>query len=309
MPLHPQVKAVIAKRDASVPPPSPDASLAELRERFMDTWRESGPEVASLQDRTIPGPGGPLPIRIYRSSTSEVLPVLMSFHGGGFVFGGVDAYDGNARRLAAGADCCVVTVEYRLAPEHRFPAAPEDCYAATRWVADNAIELGIDPDRIAVGGDSAGANLSTVVAMMARDRGGPPLVLQILMVPTVHPTWDEMMHDPEETPPSGREWWWGQYLNDPTDAANAYAAPLSADDLSGLPPALVVTAEYDDLLGEGHAYAAYLEAAGVPTEYRMYEGMWHIFHMYPSSIDLGREAVDAEIAAMRKAFYAETGGV
>ena len=302
MPLHPQVKEAIARREASLPPPPPDASLAQLRDRFMKTWREDGPEVHSVLDRSIPGPGGPLAIRIYRPTDDRDLPVLMSFHGGGFVFGGIDAYNGNARRLAVGAGCCVVTVEYRLAPENKFPAAPEDCYAATKWVADNASELGIDPGRIAVGGDSAGANLSTVVAMMSRDRGGPPLVLQILMVPTAHPNWDVQMH-PEDAPPSGREWWWGQYLRDEADASNPYAAPLAAEDLSGLPPALVVTAEYDDLLGEGHSYAERLQAAGVPTDYRMYEGMWHIFHMYPSTIDAGRVAVDAEIAALRKAFH------
>lgn len=303
MPLHPQVKDVIAEREASVPQAPEGASLEHLRARFMNTWREAGPAVDSVEDRRIPGPGGPLHIRLYRSTPSDNLPVLMSFHGGGFVFGGIDAYNGNARRLAVGADCCVVTVEYRLAPENKFPAAPEDCYAATKWVADNADDLGLDAGRIAVGGDSAGANLSTVVAMMSRDRGGPPLVLQILMVPTMHPNWDVVMHDPEETPPSGREWWWGQYLNGPSDGANPYAAPLSAEDLSGLPPALVATAEYDDLQAEGYAYAERLRADGVPTEYRMYEGMWHIFHMYPESIDQGREAVDAEIAALREAFY------
>ncbi len=303
MPLHAQVEAAIAKREASVGVAPPDATLEVHRERFMKTWREPGPDIYSVEDHSIRGPSGPLAIRLFRASDSDALPVLMSFHGGGFVFGGIDAYDGNAKRLAAGADCCVVTVEYRLAPEHQFPAAPEDCYAATKWIADNAADLGLDAARIAVGGDSAGANLSAVVAMMSRDRGGPSLVQQILMVPTMHPDPDLDVEYPEGTPPSGREWWWSQYLGDPADADNPYAAPLSASDLSGLPPALVVTAEYDDLRGEGQAYAERLAAAGIPTEYRSYEGMWHIFHMYPSSIDLGREAVESEIAVLRAAFY------
>jgi len=303
MPLHAQVQAAIAKREASVGVAPPDATLEVHRERFMKTWREPGPDIYSVEDHSIPGPSGPLAIRLYRASDGDSLPVLMSFHGGGFVFGGIDAYDGNAKRLAAGADCCVVTVEYRLAPEHKFPAAPEDCFAATKWIADNAADLGLDEARIAVGGDSAGANLSAVVAMMSRDRSGPSLVQQILMVPTMHPDPDLDIEYPEGTPPSGREWWWSQYLADPADAANPYAAPLSASDLSGLPPALVITAEYDDLRGEGQAYAEQLAAAGIATEYRSYEGMWHIFHMYPSSIDSGREAVESEIAALRAAFY------
>ncbi len=268
----------------------------------MNTWREPGPQIESVENRMIEGPAGDLLIRLYKGVPGDSLPVLMSFHGGGFVFGGIDAYDGNARRLALGARCCVATVEYRLAPEHKFPAAAEDCYAATRWVAEHGAEMGLDPERIAVGGDSAGANLSASVSLMARDRGGPPILLQILMVPTLHPDGGTPLHDPDDTPPSGREWWWRQYLADMDEASNSYAAPLSANDLSGLPPALVATAEFDDLLGEGHDYAERLQAAGVPTEYRMYEGMWHIFHMYPSHIDLGKEAVDSEIAALRNAF-------
>lgn len=293
---------MIERREASVPKPSKDPSIDELRVLFMNTWREPGPQIHSVENRVIAGPGGDLLLRLYRGVEGGDLPVLMSFHGGGFVFGGIDAYDGNARRLALGAECCVVTVEYRLAPEHKFPSAPDDCYTATKWVYDHGAELGLDPQRIAVGGDSAGGNLSTSVALMARDRGGPPLVLQILMVPTLHPDWGQNMHDPDETPPSGREWWWKQYLRDESDESNPYAAPLAAKDLSGLPPAMIATAEYDDLQGEGHAYAERLKAAGVPTDYRMYEGMWHIFHMYPKDIDLGREAVEAEIAALRAAF-------
>jgi len=301
MPMHAQVKAVIARREASVSAHDPDEPLDVTRQRFMSTWREPGPEVASITDHVAPGPDGPVPVRLYLPDGDGPFPLLVGIHGGGFVFGGIDAYDGNARRLAVGADCAVLNVEYRLAPENRFPAAPEDCYAAVLWAAEQSA-LGLD-GRIALGGDSAGANLSTVVSMMSRDRGGPEISAQIMMCPALHPDFLPAIHDPDETPPMLKWWWWEQYLADPEDAENPYAVPLAdSADLTGLPSALVITAEFDELLGEGAEYARRLEAAGVPVTYRQFDGMWHIFHMYPEHIDAAREAVAMEVAALREAF-------
>jgi acetyl esterase len=294
--LHPQVEEVIEKRAASVGPAPEGASLDVLRERFLNTWRENGPEVARVEDRQIDGPNGPIPIRIYRDFEDPGLrPVVVQFHGGGFVFGGIETYDGQSRRMAKATGFVVVNVDYRLAPEHKFPQGAEDAYAAVRWVAEQGGAIGVDSRHIGVGGDSAGANLSTVVSMMARDRGGPKISRQVLACPALHPDWPDKGHDPEVTPPSGREWWWTQYLATPADATNPYAVPLESDDLSGLPPALVFTAEYDELVGEGEAYAQALEAAGVPTIYRRFDRMWHIFHMYPGSIDDARKAFDMEV--------------
>ena len=302
MPMHPQVLEIMAKRKASVPPISGADPMEARRKSFLDTWREAGPEMHSVEDLVAESADGAVPIRLYRPNDDPGLPVLMSYHGGGFIYGSIESYDGNARRLAAGAGCAVVTVEYRLAPENTFPCAPNDSYSALVWVHEHAAELGLDPTRIAVGGDSAGANLSTVVAMMSRDQNGPALSLQILMCPAVHPDFKPAIHDPEITPPMEKSQWWNQYLRDADDATNPYAVPMAATDLTGLPPALVVTAEYDELLGEGEAYAQRLSDAGVATTYRRYDGMWHIFHMYPAYIDAAREAVDEEIAALRAAF-------
>ena len=299
MPIHPQVRAVLERRGNSGMPES--ASMDDMRRLFFDTWREAGPEVFKVEDRRIPGPAGEIPVRIYTPSEDGPFPVLLEFHGGGWVFGGIESYDGNCRRLCRGADCVVVNVGYRLAPENKFPAAVDDAYAATKWVADNAASINVDPTRIAVGGDSAGANMSTVVALMARERGGPPLALQILVCPAVQRDFTPLTYDREETPPMPVPWFWQQYLNDEADASNPYACPMHAD-LRGLPPALVITAEYDPVSDEGAAFAEKLKQAGVPTTFKHYEGMIHIFHQYPGFIDGAREAVEQEVDALKAAF-------
>ena len=303
MPLHPQARAVMEKRASSgYPALSADAPLDLKRQAFNAAWREPGPQVSAATDRLIPGPNGDIPIRIYTPTPGGPFPVLMLFHGGGFVFGNIDTYDGNARRLAVGAGCMVVSVDYRLAPENRFPVAPDDCYAATTWVAQHVTDINVDPARVAVGGDSAGANLATVVCLMVRDRGGPSLALQILVCPTTHRNFTPTTYDESETPKGNKEWWWQQYLSDESDAVNLYACPLEAKDLSGLPPALVITSEFDELRDEGEAYAERLKQAGVPTTCTRYDGMFHVFHMYPASIDKAREAVEQQCAALRAAF-------
>ena len=305
MPLDPQAVSVIERRDSSIEPLfGADASLAERRERFNKTWREPGPEVSRVEDRLLNGPRGEIPVRIYTPHGDGPFPLLMLFHGGGFVFGNIDTYDGNARRICVGADCIVVSVEYRVAPENKFPDAPEDCYSATLWVAENAANINGDAGRIAVCGDSAGGNLSTVVCMMSRDRGGPAIRFQSLRCPVTHRNFEPLTVDPEITPKSGRNWWWRQYLADEADAQNPYACPMESRNLTGLPPALIITAEYDELRDEGEAYADMLKAAGVPTTCVRYDGMFHVFHMYPAYIDKAKEALDHEFAMLKEAFAA-----
>jgi acetyl esterase len=302
MALHEQVLSVMARRAANGgPPPETDAPLEERRAAFVGTWREPGPEMHSVKNLSIAGLEADIPVRIYQPNASQGLPITIMFHGGGFVFGDVDSYDGYARRIANGVGCVVVNVGYRRAPEHPFPAAPEDAYAAVVWAAKNSATIGGDPTRLAVAGDSAGANLSTVTAMMCRDRGGPSLKAQILICPTVQPGF-EPSNVPEGTPPIGKDWWWWQYLQDESDPTNPYAAPLIAKNLSDLPPALIITAEYDELCEEGEAYAQRLSSAGIPVEIIRYDGMWHIFHMYPSYIDAASDALETQIRTLRAAF-------
>ena len=303
MPLDPQAVTVIERRDASTQPLlGADASLAERRERFNQTWREPGPAVGGVEDRLIPGPRGDIPVRIYTPEGSGPFPILMLFHGGGFVFGNIEAYDGNARRICVGVDCIVVNVKYRVAPENKFPAAPEDCYSATLWAVENAASINGDASRLAVCGDSAGGNLSTVVCMMARDKRGPTIRFQSLRCPVTHRNFEPLTVDPEITPKGGRTWWWTQYLADEADAQNPYACPMASKNLTGLPPALIITAEYDELRDEGEAYADMLKAAGVPTTCVRYEGMFHVFHMYPAYIDKAKQALDQEFTMMKEAF-------
>src|SRR5262249_5257951 len=209
------------------------------------------------------------------------LPLLMYFHGGGWVIGDLDTCEGICRSLANGAGCIVVAVDYRLAPEHRYPAAAEDCYAATAWAAEHARELGGDSRRIAVGGDSAGGTLTTVVALMARDRGGPPLGHQLMVYPVTEHSYETASYrdfaDGYLLNLELMTYFWNQYLGGASDGLDRYASPLRAPDLRGLPPALVITAEFDPLRDEGEAYAARLREAGVPVTLSRYDGVFHAF--------------------------------
>jgi acetyl esterase len=218
------------------------------------------------------------------------------------VIGSIETHDGLCRELANRSGAIIVSVEYRLAPEHPFPAAPEDCYAATSWVAEHASEFGGDPARLAVAGDSAGGNLSAVVALMARERGGPPLRFQLLIYPGVdcrmgYPSIDENGTGYFLTK-ADMHWFYGHYGADPNDWR---ASPLLAPDHSGLPPALVLTAEYDPLRDEGEAYARKLREAGVPVTLRCYDGQIHGFIGMTATVDRAREAFDQAAADLRHA--------
>jgi acetyl esterase len=232
--------------------------------------------------------------------------LLVYFHGGGWVLGGIETHDGVCRELANAAGCVVVSVDYRLAPEHKFPAAVEDCYAATQWAAAHAGDLGADARRLAVGGDSAGGNLAAVVSQMAPDRGGPPIVFELLVYPVTTAAFDTPSYrDNAEgylLTAGDMRWFWNHYLNGPADADNPYASPLRATRLAGLPPALVITAEFDPLRDEGEQYAQRLEEAGVPTRLIRYDGMIHGFFGMSHMMDKAKAAVREAGANLRLAF-------
>jgi acetyl esterase len=232
--------------------------------------------------------------------------VLLYFHGGGMVVGNLDTIDGPVRALTNRAGCLTVSVDYRLAPEHKFPAAPEDCYAATDWVARNAASIGGDPSRIAVCGDSAGGNLAAVVPQMARDRGGPSIVFQLLMYPMTNYDFTTSSYgefaEHHLLTRNSMAWFWEHYLASPADGKNPYASPLLAADLSGLAPALVCTSECDVLRDEGEAYAAALERAGVRVETKRYAGTIHGVFQLAGALDISKAFIDDCASALRKAF-------
>jgi len=309
MPLDPQVKLVLdALKSVGMPDPW-TIEPATFREQVRE-MRVVAPEapIGRVEDREIPGPGGRIPVRIYTPLDRDGgrLPVLAFFHGGGFVIGDLDSHDATCRALANGAGCVVVAVDYRLAPEAKFPAAADDCYAATCWIAETAAALGVDPARIAVGGDSAGGNLAAVTALVARDRRGPRLAHQLLVYPVIDCAFDTKSYlDNAEGYFLTREmmrWFWHHYLDKPDDAADPYASPLRAPTLAGLAPATVITAEYDPLRDEGEAYAARLRQAGVPTTLTRYDGVIHGFFGMGNVIDKGRVAVAHAAAELREAF-------
>ncbi len=310
MPIDPQAKAFLDQIEALGGPAlsaMPVADARQMMEAMASMRTASPPVLASVADRRLPGPGGEMPVRVYTPAGTAPLPLLVYFHGGGWVIGSLETHDGTCRELAAGAGCVVVSVDYRLAPEYRYPAAAEDCYAATRWCAEYAAELGVDARRIAVGGDSAGGNLAAVVAQMARDRGGPGLVLQLLVYPATDHDFRSASYRDNASgyllTTDDMRWFWDHYLgDDPARGAEPYASPLRAASLAGLPPALVITAEFDPLRDEGEAYAHALEAAGVAAKLRRYDGMIHGFFGMGAIMDQAVAAVREATGTLRFAF-------
>jgi len=310
MTLDPQVQAVLDMIEEAGLPQFHELSPADARAMFEATVPKLDirPEtVFRWEERRIPGPGGEIPIRIYTPVEPEApLPVLVYFHGGGFVIGSLDSYDALCRAIANRAGCIVVSVDYRLAPEAKFPAAVEDCLAALSWVHDNATELDADPERMAIGGDSAGGNLTAVTALGARDAGGPALRLQILIYPVAAGEPETGSHHAFAEglllTRANILWFYDNYLNGPEDRGDPRFAPLAAADLSGLPPALLIVAGYDPLRDEGLAYGERLKAAGVATEISNYEGMVHGFVSMSDVIAQGTVAIDQCADALRRAF-------
>lgn len=260
--------------------------------------------VETVEDRLVGAPHA-LPVRIYRPSASASLPVLVYFHGGGWVMGGLDSHDATCRQLAVDVGCVVVSADYRLAPEHPFPAAIDDAMTATSWVAEHASEIGGDRSRIAVAGDSAGGNLAAVVAQLTHE-DALPLVFQLLVYPVIDRRLDRPSMIDNATgfllERSDMEWFWSLYDPDGTAAHDRRAVPLDAPDLQGLPPALVITAEHDPLRDEGEEYGARLRAAGVPVTVSRYAGVFHGFFAMQGLLDAATAAMAEAAGALRSAF-------
>lgn len=307
MPLDPQMKALLDAMAEAKLPAFHTLMPVEARKQMAARVAQDVPEpIAKVEDRTVPGPGGPIPIRIYTPAGVAPFGALIYFHGGGWVLGNIAMTDQPCRMLANQSGCVVVSVEYRLAPEHKFPAAPDDCYAVTKWIAEHGATIGVDPKRIAVGGTSAGGTLAAVVALMARDRGGPPLKFQLLVYPATtseltSPSQREFAEDGYILSRADMEWFWGHYLRGADDRVNPYACPDYAKTLAGLPPALVITAEYDPLRDEGEAFAQRLRADGVPVAVTRYPGVTHGFFGMPAMLDKSRDAIAAAAKALRAA--------
>ncbi len=307
--MTPRTRAVIEAATAAFPRLGTDVVDAAEARRHLAS-RPSAPidpiPVASVVDSAVAGTGGEnIPVRIYTPrSAAGPLPVIMFCHGGGFVICSIDSHDQFCRSMANGTGAVVVSVEYRRAPEHRFPAAAEDAYTVLRWIAATAAEFGGDPARIAVAGDSAGGNLAAVTALMARDRSGPAVAAQVLMYPMLDPTRSSASYRDNAqgyfVTDDHLRWYWEQYLGG-SDGTNPYAAPLLADP-AGLPPAHIATAEFDPLRDEGEVYGRRLAAAGVPVEVHRYDGMFHGFMTMGDVLPDTAVANDRAFAALRRAF-------
>jgi len=311
MTLDPQSEWVLGLVEKAGHPPIETLDVARARALYDDTaWRldfEPAP-MASVAELAVLVERGSIRVRVYTPEGVPVAgaPALVYFHGGGFVIGSLDSHDRLCRALAERAGCKVVAVDYRLAPEHPFPTPLEDALAAFRWVAEKAGELGIDAARIAVGGDSAGGNLAAVLSQRARDEGGPGPCFQLLIYPATdarggHPSRAKNAEGYLLTEAT-IDWFRGHYLPDGTDLEDPRVSPLLADDLSGLPPALVATAGYDPLRDEGADYAKALAAAGVAVEHRDHPGMMHGFFNMGGALTVAEAAVDEAAAALRAAF-------
>jgi acetyl esterase len=309
MPVHPQAQMFLDQTEGQ--PAAYEMSIDDAR-AMMDGFNALAGDpapVASVEDREIAGPGGPLRLRVYRPSDATDLPVTVFYHAGGFVMGSLDSHDTLCRALANGADSVVVAVDYRRSPEHTFPAPVDDAFSALRWVAEHGDELGADTTRLAVAGDSVGGGLAAVVSILARDSGGPPLRLQVMVYPDVDwsfssPSWTEYGHGYFVTTETA-EWLRRLYFNDPSEWTDWRASPLQCPDLAGLPPALLVVPEYNAARSDMEAYARRLQEAGVATTYSLYEGMLMGFWCMGSFIDAGRDAIDEVTAALRVAFARE----
>ena len=307
MPLDPQARAYLdagavlglkAPRDST-----PEEARAGALKRRHHFGAPPIP-VAKVTDLTVPSPDGDIPIQVYAPDAAGPLPILVYYHGGGWVSGCIETHENACRALANQTPCVVVSVEYRRAPETKFPGPLEDCYAATTWVAEHGAELGGDPTRLAVGGDSAGGNLAAAVALLARERGGPKIGFQLLIYPVTDCNFETASYkDAAEgyglTQDSMR-YFWEMYLASEADAANPLASVLRAD-LAGLPPAHVITAEYDPLRDEDDAYAEKLKAAGVTVEHVTYPGQIHGFFNVGTMMKTGEVAVERAARAMAAA--------
>jgi acetyl esterase len=310
MPLDPQVKALLDQMARANIPAYEELTPKQARNQMLigSKFSDKPQDVHAVEDRSVPGPNGGVPIRVYWPSADGNLPVVVYFHGGGWIMGSIDTHDAYCRALANASGTVAVSVDYRLAPEHKFPAGAEDAFAAARWVAENGSDIGVDARRIALAGDSAGGNLAAAVTLMSRDRGTPPAAFQVLIYPVTDYNFDtDSYHenaDGYHLTRSGMMWGWRHYLDKQEDGHSSYASPLRADDLRGLPPALVITAQFDPLRDEGEAYAERLRASGVPVTLRRYNGMIHGFARRLGLLTRAEEALHEIADALRAALQA-----
>jgi acetyl esterase len=307
--LDPGVRALLEAIAALGEPPLESLSPAEARKRAAESLVPVAGVVEplrSIENLRIPGPLGEIPIRIYAPGTPAPRPAMVYFHGGGWVIWDLDTHDVVCSAIAHRAGAMVVSVDYRLAPEHKFPAAVTDAYAATAWVSANAARLGIDAARISVGGDSAGGNLGAVVSLKSRDENGPAIALQALIYPVTDlssmatPSYVEFAED-HQLSKAVMEWFRDHYLPSPEAAFDPYASPLLTPDLRGLPPAVILTAECDPLRDEGEAYAERLAEAGVPVTCTRYAGMIHPFFSLSGAIPRALDAIQQVADSVRTA--------
>jgi acetyl esterase len=311
VPLDPQVQAMRLRRERDQVPPLYTMALDEARAADLASIQAASGDVLPVYqvlNEAFEGPQGRLPARVYRPAPQPGLPVLVYFFGGGWTLGTIDTCDAVCRQLANQAGCIVVAIGYRLAPEHKFPAAVDDCYAGARWVARRAAQFGGDPGRIAVGGDSAGGNLAAVVSLKARDDPALHLVAQLLVYPNTdfRSTSGSMavQADPYLFNPKSVAWYWDHYLRSDQDGDNPLASPLRATNLSDLPPALVITAEFDPLRDQAEQYAQRMSSEGVAVRLSRYPGMVHGFFCMSGELDGGRQAIGEAAEYLRDRFAA-----
>jgi acetyl esterase len=307
--LAPEVRALLEATDALKLPPLVTLSVEDARLQSAVGFKRRGGvpvELERVEELRIPGPRGEIAARVYANEAGGVRTGLVYFHGGGFVIGDMDTHDALCRLLAKESDALVIAVGYRRAPEHKFPAAVEDAHAATVWIAKHAAQLGINANRIAVGGDSAGGNLATVTSIRCRDAGGPALASQLLIYPiTNHSSFETGSYlefaENHYLTRKTMQWFASHYLASPEENRNPDASPLLAKDLAGLPPALLITAEFDPLRDEGDAYAVELATAGIPVDHTCHPGMPHNFHALGGVLPQGREVLKTIGAQIREA--------
>ena len=308
MPVNPRIQYILDQMNETMPAFTMDQITPEVmrgtNSAQFAAMQQKEP-VENVEDRTIPLAGRDIPIRVYTPAGEAPFPALVFYHGGGWVIGSIETHDAVCREIANLASCKVISVEYRLAPEHKFPAAVEDAYESLEWISSHAAELGIDPERIAVGGDSAGGNLATVACLIANERGGPHVVHQLLFYPSTGPAMDT---------PSASEnaegylltkdmmiWFQSHYLANEEDQEHPYLSPILSDKLEGLPPATILTAQYDPLRDIGIAYAEKLKSHGVEVFHKNYDDLIHGFANFTAYVPEARQAVGDGAEELKKA--------
>ena len=308
--LNPQIREVLRAMAEAKLRPVEEMTPAEAREQVEATARARQAEplpVARVEEQMIPGPAGEIRLRVYWPQAAAPVPAIVYYHGGGHVIGSLDTHDFVARNLCSGVGALVASVDYRMGPEHKFPAAVEDSWAALQWVGTNAESLGADRSRVGVHGDSAGANLAAVVALLARDAGGPNLRLQSLVYPIadyglVGDSYEKYANGYGILTRGAMVWFREHYLRSPEDTEDWRASPIKASSLAGVAPAIVITAECDVLHDDGQRYAEALGRAGVTVEYREFPGMIHAFFGMVPAVDDAMNAQRTVWAAFRRAF-------